>query len=76
MIDLKGELWGISCEDVGENWPRYNGTALHMPVIYAIVGSDNILSPIRRQAIIWTNDAFWLIGSSATDFGQIWIKTQ
>ena len=22
------ELWGVYCEDLGENWPCYNGTAL------------------------------------------------
>ena len=25
---LTGELWGVNCEDFGENEPRYNGTAL------------------------------------------------
>ena len=28
-LPLKGELWGAYCEDFGENWPRYNGTALY-----------------------------------------------
>ena len=23
-------LWGVFCEGVGENWPRYNGTALYV----------------------------------------------
>ena len=22
--------WGVYCEDLGENWPRYNGTALYV----------------------------------------------
>ena len=26
---VTGELWGVYCEDLGENWPRYNGTALY-----------------------------------------------
>ena len=29
-LALTGELWGIYCEDYGENWPRYNGTALYI----------------------------------------------
>ena len=29
-LALTGELWGVYCEDLGENWPRYNGTALYM----------------------------------------------
>ena len=27
-LTLTGELWGVYYEDLGENWPRYNGTAL------------------------------------------------
>ena len=27
-ITLNGELWGVCCEDLGENWSRYNGIAL------------------------------------------------
>ena len=30
----------------------------------ATIGSDNGLSPARRQAIIWTNDGILLIGTS------------
>ena len=27
-LALTGELWGVYYGDFGENWPRYNGTAL------------------------------------------------
>ena len=27
---LTGELWGVCCEDLRENWSRYNGTALYI----------------------------------------------
>ena len=37
----------------------------------AIIGSDNGLSPERRQAIIGTNDGLLLIGILGTDFGEI-----
>ena len=26
---------------------------------YYIIGSDNGLLPVRRQAIIWANDGYW-----------------
>ena len=26
---LAGELWGVFCNDFGENFPRYNGIALY-----------------------------------------------
>ena len=36
-----------------------------------IIGSDNGLSPGRRQAIIWTNDGILLIGLLGTNFSEI-----
>ena len=38
-----------------------------------IVGSDNGLSPGRRQAIIWTNDGILMIRALGTNFGEILI---
>ena len=40
-----------------------------------IIGSDNGLSPDRRQAIIWTNVGMLLIGPMGTNFSEILIKT-
>ena len=34
------------------------------------IGSDNGLSPGRRQAIIWTNDGILLIGPLGTNFSE------
>ena len=39
----------------------------------SIIGSDNALSPGRRQAIIWTNAGILLIGSLRTNFSEIWV---
>ena len=36
-----------------------------------IIGSDNVLSPGRRQAIIWTNDGILLIWLLGTNFSEI-----
>ena len=36
-----------------------------------IIGSDNGLSPCRRQAIIWTNTGILLIGPLWTNFSDI-----
>ena len=38
-----------------------------------IIGSDNGLSPGRRQAIIWTNAGIWLMGPLGTNFSEILI---
>ena len=39
-----------------------------------IIGSDNGLSPVRRQAIIWTNAGILLIGPLGTNFIEILIE--
>ena len=39
----------------------------------SIIGSDNSLSPDRRQAIIWTNDRLLLIELLGTNVGEILI---
>ena len=39
-----------------------------------IIGSDNALSPGRRQAIIWTNDGILLIEPLGTNFGELPIE--
>ena len=41
-----------------------------------IIGSDNGLSPGRRQAIIWTNAGILFIGSLGTKFNEILIGIQ
>ena len=39
-----------------------------------LIGSDNGLSPGRRQAIIWTNAGILLIGLLGTNFSEILIE--
>ena len=41
-----------------------------------IIGSDNGLSPQRRQAIIWTNAGILLIGPLGKNFSEIIIEIQ
>ena len=41
-----------------------------------IIGSDNGLSPGRRQAIIWTNAGILLIGPLGTNFSEILITIE
>ena len=68
----------------------HNGAILHMlPILthwgrvthicvskLTIIGSDNGLSPGRRQAIIWTNVVILLIGPLGTNFVEILIGIQ
>ena len=41
-----------------------------------IIGSDNSLSPGRRQAFIWTNAGILLIEPLGTNFNEIWIAIE
>ena len=43
-------------------------------LINSIIGSDNVLSPGRRQTIIWTNAGILLIGPLGTNVSEILIK--
>ena len=51
------------------------GRVTHICVVkLTIIGSDNGLSPGRRQAIIWTNDGILLIWPLGTNFIEILIE--
>ena len=53
------------------HWGRVTHICLSKLII---IGSDNGLSPGRRQAIIWTNDGILLIGTLRTNFSEILIE--
>ena len=51
------------------------GRVTHICVgVLTIIGSDNGLSPGRRQAITWTNAGILLIGPLGTNFSEMLIK--
>ena len=54
---------------------RHCGRVAHICVgKLTIIGSDNGLSPDRRQAIIWTNVGILLIGPPGTNFNEMLIE--
>ena len=54
------------------NFLTYWGRVTHICVgNLIIIGSDNGLSPGRRQAIIWTNAGILLVGPLGTNFSEI-----
>ena len=56
-------------------WSHW-GRVTHICVVdLTIIGSDNGLSPGRRQAIIWTNAGILLIGPLGTNFSEILIES-
>ena len=50
-LALTGELWGVYCEYFGENWPRYNGTALYMRL--GVFSPPIALPMIVRKSILF-----------------------
>ena len=54
------------------NWLTHWGRGTYICVSkLTIIGSDDVLSPGRRQAIIWTNAGIWLIPTLGTNFSEI-----
>ena len=49
---------------------------MYVSLNWVIIGSDNGLSPVRRQAIVWTNAGILLIGPWRTNFSEILIGIQ
>ena len=59
------------CESCLTHWGRVTHICVSK---LTIIGSDNGLSPDRRQAIIWTNAGILLIGPLGTNFSEISIE--
>ena len=59
---------------IGPVFPQ-GGRVAHIYVgNLTIIGSDNGLSPGRRQAIIWTRAGILLIEPLETNFNEIWFE--
>ena len=78
LFDREITFGNVVCKTVAIRPQSVNSSPPHPKCrIYASVnriniGSDNGLSPIRRQAIIWTNDGLLLIALPGTDFSKVW----
>ena len=58
-------------------WLTHWGRVTHLCVgNLTIIGSDDRLSPGRRQTIIWTNTGILLVGPLGTNFNEIAIGIQ
>ena len=76
LLLLRGHYWtdhGTLWQPLGACW----GWAMHICLgKLTTIGSDNGLSPGRRQAIIWTIAGILLIGPLGTNFSEILIGIQ
>ena len=72
-LKMLSAKWWICClsPDLLTHW----GWVTHICIgKLTTIGSDNGLSPRRRQAIIWTNAGILLFGPLGTNFSEILIK--
>ena len=60
--------WNVSQDTTLNHWGRVTHICVSK---LTIIGSDNGLSPGRRQAIIWTNAGILLIRTLGTNFSEI-----
>ena len=63
----RSDLRSLNCQFL-THWGRVTHICVSK---HTIIGSDNGLSPDRRQAIIWTNAGLVLIGPLGTNFSEI-----
>ena len=70
------DSWCITVQHgIAYSMLTHRGRVTHICVSkLTIIGSDNGLSPDRRQAIIWTNAGLLFIGSLGTNFSEILIE--
>ena len=74
FITVIVKWWNIGFCDTELSLPHW-GRVTHICVgNLSIIGSDNGLSPGRRQAITWTNVGILLIGPLGTNFSEMLIK--
>ena len=67
---VMGLDWSSLCQQMSKHLTRW-GRVTHICVSrLTITGSDNCLSPGRRQAIIWTSAGIVLIGPLGTNFSE------
>ena len=75
LVLLSEYLWNSFCNVLQHGVLAHWGRVTHICVSkLTIIGSDNGLSPGRRQAIIWTNARILFIRTLGTNFSKIIIK--
>ena len=72
VISSGGSRWSAAESDL-THWGRVTHICVSK---LTIIGSDNGLSPGRRQAIIWTNAGILSIGPLGTNFNETLIEIQ
>ena len=67
---IRNHVWKSFLKSTEAEW------RLYASINNGIIGSNNVLSPVRRQAIIWTNAGLLLTAPLGTNFNEISIRFQ
>ena len=77
-LSLSDELWGVFCWCFRENWPRYNGIALHksdtnrFPTAPFGAGRAFFLTYWARIIVFYVSPIDSLTGTCGTNFTPCW----
>ena len=73
-----GELWGANCEDLEENWPRHDGTALYVHIDGLVQGRRNVIANALETRPSCTNPSVYTCMKTAFVhvFTCIYIQTR
>ena len=58
-LALTGELWGVYCEEFGEKWPRYNGTALYFHLCPGCLNPIKLICKVYLHGCCMNKDVVW-----------------
>ena len=76
-LALTGELWGVFCEYLWENVPRYNGTALYFQTLGIKAHTTEVsihLSLIHIGLTHWGRDEIDAVSQTTVSNAFPWIK--
>ena len=60
-LALTGELWCVYCEEFGEKWPRYNGTALYFHLCPGCLNPIKLISKVYLHGCCMNKDVWTCI---------------
>ena len=79
-IHLTGELWGVLCECLWENWSRYNGTAMrqlcHDGIAVYVFDVGRLIQEEKETTEQRAEELESRVGSSTLDLGMRWQQQQ
>ena len=71
-LALAGELWGVCCEDFGENWPCHNSTTLYLGDTGTMLSSEPMTNNCQWDP--WENNFNEICMKHIFFFNKMYLK--